>query len=305
MRLFLKLIGISCGILILATVLFFYTYQKDEEVKTYKKKVLGMYFENIKLKTDFENYKNATQNLRQTKISSQNLSSKNPEIADIINNYSKKTDGDLSIYYKNLTTNEFVTIDGEKKYYMASLYKVILTIYIIDRIKENKIRLEDKVGDPPISIEEALNRIVSESNNEYAETLGEKFGWIKIEDRMKNKLGIDFSFNTNLEVNVNNIGFLFEEIALSIKISNTESKYLLKLLNEQKKLSKLPKYLPKNIYSHNKTGEFENYSHDAGIFYTPKANYVLVFMSRTAIPYETDERMAQMSKEIYEKLNKN
>lgn len=303
MRLFLKLIGVSSGILILLTVLFFYTYRKDEEVKTYKKKVLGMYFENIKLKTDFENYKDATQNLRQTKISSQDLNSKNPEIADIINNYSKKTDGDLSIYYKNLTTNEFVTVDGEKKYYMASLYKVILTIYIIDQIKENKIRLEDKIGNPPISIEEALNRIVSESNNEYAETLGEKFGWIKIEDKMKNKLGIDFSFNTNLQANVNNIGFLFEEIALSIKISDMESKYLLKLLSEQKKISKLPKYLPKSIYSHNKTGEFENYSHDAGIFYTPKANYVLVFMSKTEIPYETDERMAQMSKEIYEKLN--
>ena len=74
-------------------------------------------------------------------------------------------------------------------------------------------------------------------------------------------------------------------------------------MNNQTHLNKLPKYLPKNIITHNKTGEFEDYSHDVGIFYTPKANYVLIFMSKTPSPGTTDEEMAQMSKDIFNALN--
>lgn len=280
-----------------------FMYQKDEELRSYKKRVLGMRYDNIKLQIENNNLKEKTQNLRQITILNNNPQSRNAKIANTINNFSEKVDGNLSIYFKNLTTGESVIIDGDRKYYMASLYKIILTLYIIDQIKQGKVKLTDEIGDPSISIEEALNKIVTESNNEYAQSLGEKFGWEKIEKAMKQKLGIDFSFDTTLQANVKNIGALFEDIALSLKISDNESKYLLKLLGDQQKISKLPKYLPKNIYSHNKTGEFEDYSHDAGIFYTPKANYILIFMSKTNDPADTDEQMAQMSKKIYEELN--
>lgn len=281
-----------------------FMYQKDEEVRAYKKRVLGMKYDNLKLRTEYENLKDKTRNLRQITVLNNNPQSKNAKIATIINNYSEKTNGNLSIYFKNLTTGESVIIDGDRKYYMASLYKVILTLYILERIKQDKLSLDTKVASgSAITIKEALNKIVTESNNEYAQTLAEKYGWFNIEGVMKKKLGIEFSFNTKLEVTIKNIGVLFEEIALSIKVSDIESQYLLKLLGDQQKISKLPKYLPKNIYSHNKTGEFENYSHDAGIFYTPKANYILIFMSKTDNPAQTDEQMAQMSKEIYEESN--
>ena len=112
---------------------------------------------------------------------------------------------------------------------------------------------------------------------------------------MKEKLDIEFTFDEKLETNAENVGSLFEEIALSLKITDVESEYLLRLLNEQQYTQKLPKYLPKNTISHNKTGELDSYSHDAAIFYTPKANYVLVFMSSTAAPAATNEPMALMT----------
>jgi len=186
---------------------------------------------------------------------------------------------------------------------MASLYKVILTIYILDQIKQGNITMETQVGSPPIPLADALTKIITESNNEYAVSLAQKFGWSNINAAMESKLGIDFNFGSKLETNVKNIGALFEDIALSLRLSDTDSSYLLQLLGDQKRLSKLPKYLPKNILSHNKTGELDGYSHDAAIFYTPKENYILVFMSNTKNPGQTNETMAQMSKRLYQAIN--
>lgn len=228
---------------------------------------------------------------------------KQMRIEEEIRSYTKKVQGNISVYFKNLTTNETVVVDPQRKYYMASLYKVIVTLFILEKEKAGDIQFSDSIGSPPLTIERALEKIITESNNEYALALVDKYGWNIIEYFIKNRLDVDFTFQKDLLINVANMGVLFEDIAKSTQISDNDSNYLLKLLNQQTRLTKLPKYLPKNIYSHNKTGEFEDYSHDAGIFYTPKANYILIFMSKTPTPGTTNELMARMSEEIYKILN--
>lgn len=279
-------------------------YDNNADLRQYKREVFGARTDYMNLLDRFDDYVEKTKNLRQTLGVSNNTISKHAQIRNIISKYSEKiNNGDISIYYKNLITEETILIDPDKTYYMASLYKVILALYILDKIKDKELKLTDKVGASSVTIEQALNKIITESNNQYAETLANDYGWENIQVKMKEKLGSEFSFNDDLETSVKSIGLLFEDIALSFKIPYSESSYLLTLLKDQKKTSKLPKYLPSNIYSHNKTGEFNGFSHDAGIFYTPKANYVLVFMSKTKLPSETNEQMALMSKEIYETLN--
>lgn len=228
---------------------------------------------------------------------------RNAKVRQIITTSSKKIKGDLSIYYKNLTTGETVILNGEKKYYMASLYKIIVTLYVLEREKHGELSLQEKVGSPAATLDTALTRVITESNNEYAQAIARKYGWDNIEQYIKPRFGIDFSFKSDLSSNIKTMGALFEIISEAIKLSDTESRYLLQLLNHQTRLNKLPKYLPKNIYSHNKTGEFEQYSHDAGLFYTPRANYILIFMSKTGSPDATNEQMALMSRDIYHALN--
>lgn len=281
----------------------YYLYEQSTEMWKYKKQVLSLQNNYNKLKTEHENTLQKVKNQRTVSILSNSTVSSNNEIGEVMNKYSKKIDGDLSIYYKNLTSGESIIIDGDRKHYMASLYKVVLTIYILDLIKAEKTSFDSVVGKPPITTEKALQKIITESNNDYAIAIAQHYGWDTIEKAMEKKLGISFGLNKKLQTSIKNIGTLFEEIALSLNISDDESKYLLELLKDQERISKLPKYLPKNMYSHNKTGEFEDYSHDAGIFYTPKGNYILIFMSKTKNPTSTNEHMAKMSKEIYDALN--
>lgn len=292
-------------IVLIPVVIFFWT-TIEKTINYYKNQALGKEFNYKKLQKEYKTLQENTKNLKQITVVTNNKDSKNVAVADVINHAVKKIDGAISVYYKNLTTNESVIVNGDQTYYMASLYKVILTLYILDEIQQGKTTLATKVSlsaSNSATLSTALDKIITESNSEYAEKLAENYGWETIEEAMSEKLGISFHFDKNLSTTVKDIGVLFEEIALSLKVKESESKYLLNLLGDQTQLSKLPKYLPKNVLSHNKTGEYNEYSHDAGIFYTPKANYVLVFMSKTKEQGSTNEHMAEMSKEIYEALN--
>jgi beta-lactamase class A len=228
---------------------------------------------------------------------------KTRRIEEIIKSATKKSSGQMSVYYKNLTTNESVVVNGSQQYYMASLYKVVVTLYVLEREKEGSLSLSDKVGSPPLTLEKALTKIITESNNEYAVAIAEKYGWKNIGSFIKLRFGMDFSLGSDLHTDVTMMGSLFQIISEAIKLSDTESSYLLDLLHHQTRLTKLPKYLPKNIYSHNKTGELDQYSHDAGLFYTPKANYILIVMTKTPSPGVANEQMAVLSKDIYDVLN--
>lgn len=229
--------------------------------------------------------------------------SKTNKVAEIITEYTQPIDGDVSVYYKNLANDETVLVNGEEEYYMASLYKLIVTLFVLNFEKEGKLHFTDQIGEPPIAIEKALTKIITESNNEYAQAIAKKYTWESIERTMGKRLKIPFKLDSSLETNALSIGTLLSDVSQSIQINDVESGYLLALMSKQQRTSKLPKYLPKNIYSHNKTGEFEQYSHDGAIFYTPKANYILVFMSKSANPSTTDEQMARMSEAIYNMLN--
>lgn len=294
------IIVILFELIILCTIIL---YSQYKTIQKHKESLHTLTTENQKLSNTLKRLRE--ENRRQISVTSKDAQSKNVKIGEIINTYANAIDGDVSINYRNLTTSESVIVDGDRNYYMASLYKVIVTLYILDMEKSGKLSLDETVGEPPITIGEALEKIIEESNNEYAQALAEKYGWKTIATYIKNRYAIDFSFSEKLEANVTNIGSLFVTIAQSERIAERDAdNYLLHLLSKQQLTAKLPKYLPKSIYSHNKTGEFENYSHDAGIFFTPKANYVLVFMSKTSgDPANTNEQMALMSKEVYETLN--
>lgn len=278
-------------------------YLQNKNISLYAKQVLGAKQSYTKLESDYTKLKQQTERRKEEAIAIGSADTKSQAIKGIIDKYSDFVDGDISVYYKNLATESSVSVNPDKKYYMASLYKVILVLYLLDEIDNGRASFNDRIGTSSATLDFAIDKIITESNNEFAQTLATQYGWKQIEQTMKKKLGIDFSFDSDLQISVRNVEKIFEEIAYSLNISDDDSQYLLLLMNNQKKTNKLPKYLPKNIYAHNKTGEFEDYSHDAGIFYTPKANYILIFMSKSKNPGATDELMAKMSKEIYDTLN--
>ena len=92
----------------------------------------------------------------------------------------------------------------------------------------------------------------------------------------------------------------FEKLYHGEIIDKENSTKMIGILSENKLNEGLPKYLPAGTKIAHKTGEIEGYKHDAGIIFTPKGDYLIVVMSNTDSPYGAEERIAILSKAVFE-----
>ncbi|KKQ37961.1 MAG: Beta-lactamase, partial [Candidatus Levybacteria bacterium GW2011_GWC2_37_7] len=93
---------------------------------------------------------------------------------------------------------------------------------------------------------------------------------------------------------------LFFEKLYKGELANTQyTKEMLDLLKAQTLNDKLPKYLPKGTVVAHKTGEIDYLSHDGGIVYTPKGDYIIVVLSESEFPSGAEDRIAQISKSVF------
>ena len=90
---------------------------------------------------------------------------------------------------------------------------------------------------------------------------------------------------------------------LFIAIYNDQGQSSLFWLKIKMLYNKLPKYLPQGTIVAHKTGEIGYSSHDGGIVFSPKADYIIVVFSKSDIPAAAEERIAQISKNVYEYFN--
>ena len=79
---------------------------------------------------------------------------------------------------------------------------------------------------------------------------------------------------------------------------------MLDLLKKQKLNNKLPANLPEGVEIAHKTGEIGYFTHDAGIVYTSKGDYIIVVLSQSDMPSAAEDRIASISKNVYDYFQK-
>ena len=197
------LLPILLGVLLICILLLSgFSLYNEYQLSSYQKRMHSLMTANLQLKME---QKAASDVMG----ASTTVTYKQLQVEDIIKRYSQKTNGSISVYYKNMTSDEVVLTNEEKTYYMASLYKVIVTLYVLERVKSGEISLAEKVGSPSLTLEDALIKIITESNNEYAVAIAGKYGWKNIGSYINTQFGIDFDFDGDLYTNVKKMGDLF------------------------------------------------------------------------------------------------
>ena len=93
--------------------------------------------------------------------------------------------------------------------------------------------------------------------------------------------------------------FFFEKLYKGELIDPMYSQKMLTLLKAQQINHKIPKYLPDTVMIAHKTGELDEFSHDAGIVYTAEGDYVIVLLSDSDNPRAAEEVLARTSESIY------
>ena len=233
--------------------------------------------------------------------------------------------GKYSVLVKNLKTGEEYLFYSHKEYKTGSLYKLWVMATVFNQIQkgllgEDEVLSEDiavlnsnfnidpnlaelKDGSITLTVREALKQMITISHNYAALLLAEKVGLSKVaafinENQFKESaVGVT---GGSPHSTAYDIALFFEKLYKGQLADPNYTNQMLDLLKMQKLNSKLPKYLPSQIPVAHKTGEIDFLSHDAGIVYTEKGDYIIVVFSESDYPPGAEDRIAKISRAVYD-----
>jgi beta-lactamase class A len=235
------------------------------------------------------------------------------------------TTGEYSIVVKHLQTDEIYSLNAHETYDAGSLYKLWVMAEVFEQIKEGKISEDEELatnieelnkkfriasdaaelteGEINFTIGSALRQMITISHNYAALSLTEKVRLTNVKNFLtdngfnESKVGTDGSSPTTT---ASDIALFLEKLYKEELADSLSSEKMLDLLKSQQLNNKLPKYLPESTLIAHKTGEIGEFSHDAGIVYTTSGEYIIVVLSKSDYPPGAEERIAEISRAVYE-----
>lgn len=225
----------------------------------------------------------------------------NIKVESIFKNEIPQLDGHWAIVVKDLKNNKTYQYNDQVVFQSASLYKLATMWTTFQEIKNGKLKKETVISG--WNIQDALDAMITVSNNDAALALSESLGWTNMERLMKAEGFASFNLTTkdSPKVNAADIAKLLERIYKNTAVSKEASEQMRGLLFDQKINDRIPAKLPKDVKVGHKTGEIDNLRHDAGIVMGKKGDYIFVFLTETTPEYAV-KTIANMSLKIFNSL---
>lgn len=219
------------------------------------------------------------------------------ELKDKLEEMIKDEQATFGIYIKNLSTGQQISINPEKKFTSASLYKLAVMYTIFDLGNKELLDINQK------DIQDNLKSMITISSNEAALYLVEKYtSWQKVTETI-HSVGLK---NTSLNqippvTTPADMANLLEIISQGKAVNFEASVKMLELLAAQQINDRIPALLPPGVIVAHKTGELADVRHDAGILIGPDNNIVLVLMTEgLQNPEQIKPVMSNIAYEVYE-----
>ena len=203
---------------------------------------------------------------------------------------------------------------------MAVVYQQIAQgkLHLSDMLTKNSLDLYNEffidVGDQDtlqtisMTVSDALYQMITISDNDAALLLTDKVGLSNLKDFLNQYGFTDSSIgqNGNQPTTTAKDTASFLEKTYKGALGNTDTtNKMLTLLKQQRLNDKIPKYLPDGVTVAHKTGELDDYSHDAGIVYGPNSDYIIVILTRSDDTQAAEERIANVSQAVYKYFTPN
>lgn len=245
-------------------------------------------------------------------------------LENIVLNILKEDKGNYGVVIFNLETGERYYLNEEKEFDTASLYKLWVMAVSFEQIEQgnlkdtevlsdsisaidNKFNLStdsQEVGDNLISwpVRNALENMIIISDNYSAYLLTERIGIDKISNFLSSRGFSDSKVGGNNlapQTSASDMAIFLERLYDGKFANTSDTSRMIELLKSQKVSTKLAKYLPADAVVAHKTGELGSFSHDVGIVYLKKGNYIIVALSSTKDQLGANEKIAQVSKGVY------
>ena len=244
----------------------------------------------------------------------------------VIENALSGSRGTYSIVVKNLKTKEAYYSKENKIFEPGSLYKIWIMAAVFDQIEKGELLedemlsqdvsvLNDEFGISPdgaeltegtvsLNVKDALEQMIVISHNYAALLLSERIKLSTVRLFLREHGLSQSNLGDPPETTPLDTALFFEKLYKGELGSRENTDKMLALLKRQQLNDGLPKYLPENIEVAHKTGDIGWFKHDAGIVYTPNGDYAVVIFSESDFPEGAQERIAGISKAVYEYFTK-
>ncbi|MFA5933450.1 MAG: serine hydrolase [Microgenomates group bacterium] len=251
------------------------------------------------------------------------------QIEKAVKNALVDTKGDYAVAIKNLKTGESYFLNEKKIYETGSLYKLWVMATAYQQIQEGILTKDEILSDSvrnlnqkfnigpadaemtsgafSMSVASAIKQMITISHNYAAMLLTDKVKSSSVEIFLKSNIFSSSALREGVEApssNAFDIMLFFEKLYKGELANPEDTTEMLEILKGQQSDGGLPKYLPPTTIVANKTGDIGWFKHDAGIVYTEKGDYIIVVMSKSDSPAGAQDRIALISKAVYEYFNK-
>lgn len=256
-------------------------------------------------------------------------STQSENLSQVVQKSLEGATGTYAVSIKNLKTGESFNMNEHRVFESASLYKLWVMVSIVDQIQKGLLK-EDEIltgevqalnkkyniasedaelteGTVSLTIKDALTQMITISHNYASLLLSSKIGLSNVGrnlykyDLLESLVGTGKTYPTTTSFDT---ALFFEKLHKG-ELANTEStQRMIDLLKKQALNNKLPKYLPSDVVIAHKTGELGYFSHDAGIVFLPDQEYVIAILSQSNFPAGAEDRIANISKNVFEYFQK-
>ncbi len=228
----------------------------------------------------------------------------------------------FSVSIKNLRDNSGVLLNPAHGYYSASLFKTWVMLEAFHQREAGLLRFDERFvvsdyyerlrlnqGELPacaeVTAQDALSLMMSVSDNVAANLLYDRLGYSNVNNVLR-QFGLAYSGLSDdgaLFTTAGGMGTLLEAIALGQADRPEASAEMFSLLALETVDDRIPALLPPGTSVAHKTGSWDNATHDAGVVYSPSANYVVVALTDYGYAEGGAARIAQLSKAVYDYYN--
>ena len=198
-------------------------------------------------------------------------------------------DGHVGVVVKDLGSGRGAVLNGDLELQSASLYKlpVLFTVFDTGLSMSEELTITDEAlsydagtmelaPGETLSVAEALERMVTLSDNTSAILLGSRVGANRINADI-GALGMDTTHYSleRMTTSALDMTHLLELIAAGRAVSPAASADMLHLLLRQRVNDRLPRLLPDDVQVAHKTGNLPGVVNDVGILYGPSTTVIV------------------------------
>ncbi|HLZ08302.1 MAG TPA: serine hydrolase, partial [Chloroflexota bacterium] len=234
---------------------------------------------------------------------------------------------------RNLKTGETASLNAEEFFPSASLYKLAVMYEVFRQKQIGQLSTDEvltiqpsqmkeaneddslSVGDN-LTIQQALESMIGQSNNVAAFALAERVGWEQINQSM-GALGLNYTRipagtwktqvsdwrSTESSTSPADMLTFFQALYSHKLISPEASDAMLKLLLDQRVNDRIPSNLPAGTAVAHKTGNLPSIVNDAGIVYGPHADFIVVFLTHDVDESFATTAEARLARRLYDVVN--